>query len=125
MAVRQRVTPPAGDQPTIERERRRSGQQQGNRKTAPEQRRVEGRIHRARDDQHDKVVDDLHDRDRRRIRRKGKPRRLCGAHAGPQKRPHRQRIQTARHMRIRVAAGLTLTIALDGARAQRRVSRRA
>ena len=50
----------AGDQPAVDRERDRSGDQQRDGEAAPEEEVRQPRFHRARDQEHDRVVDDLH-----------------------------------------------------------------
>lgn len=57
------VSLPASDEPAVDRKRRGAGDQQRHGEAPPEQRRLEPGLHCARDDEHDRVVDDLHDRD--------------------------------------------------------------
>lgn len=79
----------AGNQPPVDRERRHRSDGQRKCKAAPEQHRVESRVHRAGDDEHDGVVDDLHDGDRCGIGGERQPGCAGEAHAA-QKRAQRQ-----------------------------------
>jgi len=58
--VCKRVAAPATDEPAIDRERRGEGDDETDDQAAPEQRIVQSRGHRARDEQNDDVVDDFH-----------------------------------------------------------------
>ncbi len=69
--VNDRVPPTSGDEVAVygvghhERHRQREGQ------AAPEQEAAQSRLHRARHDEHYRVVNDLHDGYRERIRGEG------------------------------------------------------
>jgi len=83
---------PSSDQPAIERQCEREGDDQADSKAAPEERVAEARVDRAGDEQDERVVDDLHYRDRRRIGRKRNGKRAAERNAGSKHRADRERI---------------------------------
>src|SRR5829696_1979871 len=66
--VNRRVALPAGEQPPVDREGGGAREHEGNREAAPEEKVTEPRIQRARDDEHERVVHDLHHGDADRVR---------------------------------------------------------
>ena len=60
------------------------------RQAGPEQRIRDRRVHRPGDGQDDRVVDDLHDRDRHGVGGEGEAHRRTDRHAGAQQRPQGQ-----------------------------------
>ncbi|MEA2595468.1 MAG: hypothetical protein QOF01_1937 [Thermomicrobiales bacterium] len=67
MAVHDRMSAPPANQPVVHRKRRDEGDGEGKGQTAPEEKRIESRLHRVWDGEHDSVVDDFHDCDRKRV----------------------------------------------------------
>src|SRR6266508_313598 len=65
------VAAAAGDRPTVDRERGAEGDQERDTEAPPEERIVEPRCDGAGDEENERVVDDLHGRDRERVRSKG------------------------------------------------------
>jgi hypothetical protein len=69
--VHDRVAAAARDQPAVDRDRDDARDRQRERQAAPEQEVADAGVDRARYEQHDRVVDDLHGRDAQRVRREG------------------------------------------------------
>src|SRR2546425_2415597 len=71
MRMHQRMSTALGDQPAVRGKRGNPGEDEGNDEADPEQWVSEPGIHRAGDDDHHDAVNDLHDRDGKRVRREG------------------------------------------------------
>ena len=89
----------AADQPPVHRCRHQERQRQRTGERHPEQGTRDTGVDGARDDQHGRVVDDLHHDDRDRVRGQSDLQRGSHIDAGPENAAHRQRI--AEHERER------------------------
>lgn len=89
MPVHQGVTPSPSDEPPVDWERCHAGDEQRERQASPEKPGLQAGIHRTRDDQHQRVVHDLHNCDRERVRRQGEPGRIAQRQTRAEQRPHR------------------------------------
>jgi hypothetical protein len=66
------MTPATSNQPTVNGKSGNPSENKRKDEAAPEQRLSKPGVHRAGDDEHHSIVNDLHDRDGERIRREGK-----------------------------------------------------
>ena len=110
------MSAPPGDQPAIERISRRPGQNERQRQTAPEQGRAEVCVHRSGNDQHDQVVDHLHQGDRGGVRGEGELQHHADRQSRAQERDHGETVAEHEGQADREDDGLQ--IAEAGRRAQ-------
>ncbi len=74
------------DEPSIDRKGRQERDRQRQGEAPPKKRVSETGVHRAGNDEHDRIIDDLHDRDGDRISGKGQGSRRPESHAGLEER---------------------------------------
>ena len=90
--VHHRMALSAGDQVAVDRHRDHAGDDQRERERAPEEHIVQAGVHRAGNDHHDEVVDDLHRRDAQRVRRESDGDDGAQRQARPKQRQGRQAV---------------------------------